>query len=551
MKRYWAVGIIFALCILALVSRLVYLQVVNQGFLSHQGDVRSIRHITIPPKRGMIVDRYGAPLAVSTPVAAVAINPRELNTKDPNWQKVLQLLQLNSKQVSAQIASKKGSGFMYLKRQLPPDLAAKIDALDVRGVYIQPEYRRYYPSGEMLAQVLGFTNIDDQGQEGLELYYNDWLTGTAGSKTILRDLKGRAIDQVGDYVPAEDGKPIALSIDRRIQYLTYRALSQQVEKFHAAAGSAIVMDVRTGEILALANVPSFNPNNRTGMKPDQLRNRAVTDVFEPGSTMKTFSAVAILESGLYTPESKVDTAPGYVVIGNRTIHDVHPEGVLDLAGVLQKSSNVGISRFILNIPWNILPTVAKNIGFGKPTGIDFPGESAGVLPKIKPGQKLPLASMAFGYGISCTLVQLAQAYAALADNGIEHTPTLLRQDQVPAGRQVMPSKIANQVLAMLQNVIEEGGTGIKASVMGYQVAGKTGTSRKVVNGHYQPGKYISLFAGAAPLNNPRLVMVVMIDEPHGSYYGGTVAGPVFAQVMQQSLRLLAIPPDKLSTGSGK
>lgn len=551
-SRRIVVMIILLLCLSALLARLFYLNFIDKGFLQQQGDSRSMRHIVLAAKRGMIVDRYDVPLAVSTPVAAIIVDPQDLNKADPEWPEALKLLNLNPSQVAKQLLARQNSNFMYLKRQLPPALAAKIKALNVKGVYVQPEYRRFYPNGDVFAQVIGFNSIDDQGQEGIELYYNKWLSGKDGYKNVQRDLKGQAVSQIGDYRPAEDGKPIALSIDRRIQYLTYHALVQEQQKTKALAATAVVMDVRSGEILAIATVPSFNPNSRADRKADDARNRAVTDVFEPGSTMKPFSAIAILQSGRYTPDSIVDTNPGYITIGNRTFHDVHDYGLLTLTGVLQKSSNVGIAKMILSISPAYLLNLLPSLGFGKLTGIDFPGESAGVLPRRSNWGKIPLASLAFGYGISCTVVQLAEAYATLADNGIMHSPTLLRQAQVPAGKPVLPANLANQVLNMLQTVIETGGTGTKAQVFGYQIAGKTGTSRKAVGGHYLQGHYIGLFAGVAPLSNPRLVMVVMIDDPRGGeYFGGSVAAPVFSQVMQQSLRLLAIPPDRIPAAAGK
>ena len=529
-----------------LVWRAVSLQVLDKDFLQVQGEARHMRVEELPAHRGMILDRQGEPLAVSTQVESVWVNPQELIGVQEGITALARLLSLDRDHVQQLVAAHAGREFVYLQRHISPALAEQVRAMDIMGVYLQKEYKRYYPAGEVAAQVIGFTNIDDVGQEGLELAYGDWLRGEPGAKRVIKDGQRHTIEDVESIRRSRPGKDLLLSIDRRIQYLAYRELLAAMKEHDARSASAVVLDVRTGEILAMVNQPSYNPNNRQRLHRQMLRNRAVTDVFEPGSTMKPFIVACALADGPYTPETPVDTAPGWFRVGRNTVRDVHDYGLLDVAGVIRKSSNVGITKIALSLPAERIWSTLSGVGFGQATASGFPGEASGLLANYRTWKEFATATLAFGYGVSVTPLQLAQAYATLAAGGVRRPVTFLRQDAPPEGRRVISRRIAQQVVGMLEQAAGPEGTAPAAQVTGYRVAGKTGTVHKSVAGGYAHDKYLSVFAGLAPASDPRLVMVVMVDEPgKGDYYGGLVAAPVFSRVMSGALRLMAIPPDKL------
>lgn len=530
----------------ALMYRAVSLQIVDKQFLVNQGEARHLRVVKLPAHRGMITDRHGAPLAVSTPVESVWANPQELAAEMAGLPGLTSLLELDYAEVKQYLAQRSSRKFVYLRRHISPALAEQVTALDLPGVYLQREYRRYYPTAEVTSHVLGITDIDDIGQEGLEYTYSDWLKGEPGAKRVIKDGRHHAIEDVESIRRPDPGKNLQLSIDRRIQYMAYRALKEAIVEHDAKSASAVVLDVETGEVLAMVNQPSFNPNNRSKMQTSHMRNRAVTDVFEPGSTMKPFIVAVALESGQFTPTTPVGTSPGYFRVGRNTVRDVHDYGQLDVAGVIRKSSNVGISKIALALPRKDIWTLFNDLGFGLPTGSGFPGEAGGLLSHYSGWNQIETATLAFGYGLSVTPLQLAQAYAVLAAGGIKRPITFLKQDQAPEEQRILSAGVAGQVLDMLEQAVGPKGTAPMARVAGYRVAGKTGTVRKSIAGGYADDKYLAVFAGIAPVSNPRLVMVVMVNEPgKDKYYGGLVAAPVFSRVMSGALRLMAIPPDDL------
>lgn len=547
-KRFWFVVGLMAVVLAIIISRLFYLHVIDRNFLLKQGNSRALRSMVVPAERGIIFDRNNIPIAVSVPVSAIWVDPEYLDFKDPAWPKVLSLLNLTPAKANKVISAaqdsqsdKKQIRFLYLARQVPPPVAQKVMDLDVKGVYQQKEFRRYYPDSEVIAQVLGMVDDNNQGIAGIELEYNKSLAGKPGNITIVRDLKGNIIDTPGNQLDPVPGQPLVLSIDRRLQYITYRALYNAVQKNDAEAGTAVIVNVKTGEIMAMASVPSFNPNNRQGIEADAMRNRSATDVFEPGSTMKPVAMVAILSSGKVPLNTIVDTDPGYYSIGKNTVKDVHDYGTLSLTGILQKSSNVGISKLVSQIPSKALANTMDELGFGQETSLNFPGERTGYVPHPFVWAPFALATLSFGYGMNCTVLQLAQAYMAIANHGMVYPLTLIKQNSAPDdAKQVIPAAVADQVLGMLRSVVESGGTGLKAQVAGYPIAGKTGTSRKSINGKYV-NQYVGIFAGIIPANDPQFVMVIMIDHPRKQYYGGDVAAPVFADVMQQAVYLFKIP----------
>jgi cell division protein FtsI (penicillin-binding protein 3) len=527
-----------------LVWRAVCLQVLDKQFLLNQGQARHLRVVTLPAHRGMIQDRNGEPLAISTPVESVWANPQELGNEQQRIPELARLLSLNRSGVQRLLASRADREFIYLRRHIDPATAAQVEALDIPGVYLQREYRRYYPDGEVAAHVVGFTNVDDVGQEGLELAYEDWLAGEPGAKRVIKDGKSHIIEDVESISLPHPGKDLQLSIDRRIQYLAYRELIAAMQENKARAASAVVLDVKSGEVLAMVNQPSFNPNNRQNLRSSDMRNRAVTDVFEPGSTMKPFIVATALASGRYQAHTPVSTSPGWLRVGVNTVRDVHNYGELDVAGVIRKSSNVGISKIALSLAAEDIWTELSDIGFGGQTFSGFPGEASGLLSHFSGWNAIETATLAFGYGISVTPLQLAQAYAVLASDGVRRSITFLHDVRVAEERRIMPVAIAREVRAMLEEAVGPDGTAPDARVPGYRVAGKTGTVHKSESGGYSDSKYLSVFAGMAPASDPRIVMVVMVDEPGtGKYYGGQVAAPVFSRVMAGTLRLLAVPPD--------
>jgi len=535
--------------------RAVDLHVYNKNFLQSQGNARYMRTMPVAAHRGVITDRYGDPLAVSTPVDSVWINPEEFMTARASWRQLTSLLSLKIDKVERLVLQRAKREFVYLKRHINPDLAEKIAALNISGVYLQREYRRYYPTGEVASHVLGFTNIDDAGQEGLELAYNDWLRGKTGQKMVIKDRLGRTIKHVESIKAAQPGNDLTLSIDRRLQYLAYRELKRAVIENKAKSGSAVILDSRTGEVLAMVNQPSYNPNNRQNLSNERLRNRAVTDVFEPGSTIKPFTVAAALESGRFKPNSIVDTSPGYFHIGKYVVQDVKNYGRIDLATILAKSSNIGASKLALAIKAKDLTDVHSKVGFGFSTGSGFPGEVGGILNMPNEKQLVEKATLAYGYGLSVTPLQLAHAYAAIANDGMMPTVSFIRTNKDNSSDKsvrVFSKLHAQQIRRMLERVVSDKGTGDRASVSGYRIAGKTGTSKKARAGGYSEDSYVAVFAGIAPASDPRLAMVITINEPRGDvYYGGRVAAPVFSNVMSGALRLMDIAPDNMKNNTLK
>jgi len=532
------------LAVAALVWRAVDLQVVNQDFLQDQGNARHLRTVTIAAHRGMISDRNGEPLAISTPVDSVWANPQAAIMGRGQWPQLARLLDMDPVYLKKRIMTRAQREFVYLRRHINPDLGQQVMALNIPGIFLQREYQRYYPAGEVAAHVIGFTDVDDRGQEGVELAYNDWLHGTAGSKRVLKDRLGRIVEDVERLAAASPGRNLRLSIDLRLQYLAYRSLKTAVHLHRARSGSVVILDARTGEILAMVNQPSYNPNNRGHMRSDHLRNRALTDVFEPGSTVKPFTIAAALESGKYRPNSVIDTSPGYYRVGRNSVRDVVNYGAIDVTTVIQKSSNVGASKIALSLEPERLWSMFSQVGFGALTGCGFPGEVSGLLTDYWRWHDFERATLSFGYGLSVTTLQLAHAYSTLAAGGRLRPLSLLSVKQPPEGKAVMSGRTAAQVLAMMETVISAKGTGKLAHVRGYRVAGKTGTVQKNGVDGYSDERYLALFAGIAPASRPRLVMAVLINEPRdGEYYGGRVAAPVFAEVMTGALRLLGVAPD--------
>lgn len=526
----------------ALLGRSLYLQSFHKRFLQEKGDARYNRTLVLPSQRGKITDRHGELLAISSPVESVWANPTDVKINAAQTKKIAELLGLKADSVSKKLANSERE-FVYLKRRISPELAAEIMKLDVPGIYLQREYKRYYPAGEVTAHLVGFTGIDDQGQEGFELTMNKTLSGKSGSRKVIKDRAGHIIEDLEAVKVPQDGHDVVLSIDRRIQYLAHRELVKAVDKFKAKAGAAVVLDAKTGEVLAMANVPTYNPNNPVNIQ-GKSRNRAITDVFEPGSTMKTITAAAALESGKYQPDTKIQTAPGYMSIGPATIHDAHPHGVLSVAEVIQKSSNVGAAKMALSLDRQYMWGVFNMMGFGTKTRIGFPGEAAGRLRDHKTWRPIEQATMSYGHGISVTLLQMARSYTVFANDGELKPVSLLKLKEAPVGTQVFSANTAKYVKDMLEMVVLPGGTALRAQVPGYRVAGKTGTTHKLGAHGYEKSKYVGSFVGMAPASNPRLIMAVMIDDPSsGEYYGGTVGAPVFSAVMADALRMLAIPQD--------
>ena len=527
--------------------RLVQLNVTERSFLMRQGDARMVREVAIPAHRGMILDRRGEPLAVSAPVVSLWADPQVLGKNLDHAKQVAKSLGLPEVAFLERVERLKNKEFMYLKRHLSPADAKQFLSQNFDGVHGNEEFNRYYPAAEVATHLVGFNNIDDQGQEGMELAYESWLQGTPGAKVIQRDRTGRTVKDLQLLTNAQPGKDLNLSIDLRMQYVAYRELKAVVQQHNASSGSAVVLDVETGEILAMVNQPSYNPNNRSVMSIDSLRNRALTDVLEPGSTMKPMTVAAALMSGQYDPETIVDTSPGFMKVKRKTIRDHRNYGELDITGIITKSSNVGVTKLALSLPENSIRDTFYSFGLGQATASGFPGESTGILPSYAKWNPINLATMSYGYGIAVTPVQLAQAYNIFASHGLKRPVSILKQTQVPEAERVMPEHVAKQVIEMLEKVTQQGGTGTRASVPSYRVAGKTGTVHKPSkDGGYDDDVYAAVFAGLAPASNPRLVCVVIIDNPKGEqYYGGEVAAPVFSRIMAESLRLLNVAPDNL------
>ncbi|MDX1512551.1 MAG: penicillin-binding protein 2 [Gammaproteobacteria bacterium] len=542
--RRSAVTLITLLGFCGLVWRAADLQLNHKEFLQSEGDARVLRVVDVPAHRGKILDRNGYPLAISTPVESVWVNPGEFSPEPAEFNALVKLLGLDGEVVARSLASRRDREFYFLKRHVDPDVANSVVALAIPGVHLQREYRRYYPLGEVTAHVVGFTNVDDVGQEGLELAYDKVLRGVTGSKRVLRDRFGRIVADVERIRAPSPGKDIVLSIDRRIQYHAYRELLKAAKSNRARSASAVVLDARTGEVLAMVNQPSYNPNNRSERVGSKFRNRAVTDVFEPGSTIKPFTIAAALSSGRFDSGTVIDTSPGFVKVGKYTVKDIRNFGRIDLGTIVKKSSNVGATKIALSLPPKELWQVFSRLGFGKVTGSGFPGEAEGVFSHYFEWGDAHRATLSYGYGVSVTALQLALAYAGIANDGRLPEVNFLAGARDVKGTRVISADVAFQVRRMVEAVVSVGGTGARAAVGGYRVAGKTGTARKVTPSGYSEDKYVALFAGMAPMSAPRIVVVVVIDEPNGEeYYGGRVAAPVFAEITRGALRLLGLAPD--------
>jgi cell division protein FtsI (penicillin-binding protein 3) len=544
--RRWLILGLFLCGMAVLLSRAVHLQLLNNDFLKEHGDARSIRVVDIPSHRGVIVDRNDEPLAMSTPVDSIWVTPRKVFEDVERFPDLAKAMGMTVADLHEILRDRISRDFIYLKRHANPDLVEEVQALGIRGVSTQREYKRYYPAAEVTSHIIGFTNIDDQGQEGLELAYDNWLTGKTGKKRVLKDRLNRIVENIESIDSSEPGKKLTLSIDRRVQYLAYRELTAAVKYHRAKGGSLVMLDIRTGEVMAMVGQPSYNPNNRKTLKSHFYRNRAVTDVFEPGSTMKPFTVAAGLESGVYKPHTAINTSPGFFKVGEHTIRDMHNYGSIDVATVITKSSNVGASKIVLALEPDEYWDALSRFGFGQPTGSAFPGESSGILSPYNTWSDFEMATMSFGYGLSVTPLQLAQAYSILANGGVMLPVSFLKVNGTVSGKRVLPENIARQVRKMLETVVSAKGTGKRAAIRGYRVIGKTGTVHKSIRGGYSDDRYLSLFAGIAPASEPRFAMVILIDEPRGdSHFGGVVAAPVFSRVMEGAFRILNIPPDDL------
>ncbi|HHJ1297973.1 penicillin-binding protein 2 [Pseudomonas sp. P1B16] len=548
--RFRVVIGLLALMVGAICWRIIDLQVVDRDFLKGQGDARSLRHIPIPAHRGLITDRNGEPLAVSTPVTTLWANPKEMQASKERWPQLAAALGQNPQQLTERLTQQASKEFIYLVRGLTPEQGQHVLDLKVPGVYGLEEFRRFYPAGDVTAHMVGFTDLDDHGREGVELAYDEWLAGVPGKRQVIKDRRGRLIKDIQVTKNAKAGKTLALSIDLRLQYLATRELRNAIAEQEAKAGSLVIMDVKTGEVLAMVNQPTYNPNNRRSMFPAAMRNRAIIDVFEPGSTVKPISMSAALQSGRWKITDKVEVYPGSLQIGRYTIKDVsRSEGpILDLTGILINSSNVGMSKIAFDIGGEAIYRVMSQVGLGQYTGLGFPGERVGNLPNHREWRKAETATLSYGYGVSVTALQLVHAYAALANDGKMVPLSILKVDKAPEAVQAIPKETAETVQGMLQQVIEAPRGVFRAQVPFYHVGGKSGTARKATVGSkgYTENAYRSLFAGFGPMSDPRYAIVVVIDEPSkGGYFGGLVSAPVFSKVMSGTLRLMNVPPDNL------
>ena len=544
--RRWLLLVLFGIAAIAVACRVFYLQILNKDFLIDQGDARSIRSVTIPTYRGMITDRNGEPVAVSTPVASVWAAPEKVLASGYDLGELAELLDTSAEKISQFLTQRRDRNFVYIKRHLTPGLARQVKALKIPGINTEKEYKRYYPIGEVASHLIGFTDIDDAGQEGIELAFDDWLQGTPGKKRVLKDLYGSIVKDIENIEQPVPGRTLALALDQRLQYLAYRELKSAVLQHKARGGMLLLLGVRSSEVLALAVQPPFNPNNRAGFRGNNYRNRVVTDVFEPGSTIKPFTIAAALMSGLYQPETMVETAPGSLTFGRYTIRDINNYGTLSISDVIRKSSNVGTTKVAQTLGPERLWKLHQNIGFGSPTMSGYPGEVPGTLSDYADWSSLELATISYGYGIAVTAMQLAQAYSVIATGGLLYPITFQKVSAAAPPRRVMPEMVAFEVNRMMRAVVGPGGSGRRAAIEGYHVAGKTGTAHKASDSGYEEDRYTSLFAGFAPATEPRLVLVVVIDDPGaGQYFGSQVAAPVFARVMEGALRIMNIPPDNL------
>jgi len=530
----------------SLSARVAYLHVVDKEFLLEQADARMVRSEKIIANRGIINDRNGRALAVSTPVVSIWMNPKQLLADEQKWKMLAEALQEKPSEIENKILTNHNKQFVYLKRHLSPEQARQVLDLNIKGIYGQTEYRRFYPAAEVAAHVVGLTNIDDRGIEGIELAMDRKLEGRSGSKKVIKNRHGEIIKDIEISRHAASGENITLSIDLRAQYFAYKELSYAMDTFQAQSASAIAIDVESGEILALVNRPSFNPNNRGDLNAYGLRNRAVTDLFEPGSTVKPFTVLAALESGKFSEKSHLDTRPGFIKIGSKTIRDHRNYGVIDMTTVITKSSNVATTQIALSLGDDAMFNMMEKVGFGRLTESGMPGEGNGRLVKPHKGRDIELATMSYGYGMSVTALQLANAYTILANKGVQKPLSILRQESSPEGVRVIDKNKSKTILSMLETVVSQDGTASQAGIHGYSVAGKTGTVHRLVGGVYAENQYTSLFAGMAPADNPKIVMVIVVNDPKGDqYYGGAVAAPVFSRIMEGMLRVLDVPPDRL------
>lgn len=538
---------VLALGFLGLAAKAAYVQVFDNDFFLRQGEVRYARTLTLPANRGKIVDRNGQILASSIPAASIWGIPEDFDAASEDGKKNLtelsRLLGMPYDDLYKRLGDEERS-FVWIKRQVDWDIGQQIAALKMKGIHQTREYKRQYPEGTAVAHIVGFTNVEDQGQEGIELAYDDQLAGQPGSRRVIRNRLGQVVEGVGDVIEPVDGKDIQLSIDSKIQYFAYQKLEEQIIAQKAKAGSVVVLDARSGEVLALANYPSFDPSDRRRLTGEQLRNRALTDVFEPGSVMKPFTVSMALEAGLVTPQTVINTNPGFIMVTGARLSDIKNYGVLTVEGIIQKSSNVGATKLALQMQPRYMWEVYSALGFGERPQIDFPGAVSGRLRPYKSWRPVEQATMSYGYGISASLLQMARSYTVFANHGELLPVTLMRRNSPPSGVQIFSEKTANAVRHMLFLATQPGGGGVRAQTEGYSVGGKSGTARKQIGSSYISQKYRSWFIGMAPIDNPRIIVAVMVDEPGaGVYYGGAISAPVFSQVVQQTLRMLNVQPD--------
>jgi cell division protein FtsI (penicillin-binding protein 3) len=548
--RCWFVVCLFLLCVIALSSRSVYLQLLAGESLREKGDEVAVRIVNVPAHRGALMDRNGEQLAISTPVDSIWAEPRKVLIEDKKYLLALaRLLDMPQQKLKKFLTDRIKRDFVYLKRHAHPSLVEEIKNLGVKGVSTQSEYKRYYPAAEVTAHILGYTNIDDQGQEGIELAYDKILKGKPGKKRVLKDRLGRIVRNIESVMPSESGTELKLSIDKRIQYLAYREIVAAVKHHEAKSGSLVMLDVKTGEVIAMVGHPSFNPNNRSWSK-NTTRNRIVTDVYEPGSIMKVFTVAAGLESGIFTPQTIIDTSPGVFKVGKHSISDHHNYGHIDVTTIITKSSNIGASKIALALKPEYFYEVLNRFGFGQTTGSGYPGERAGILRLFNTWSEQDIASLSYGYGVQVTPLKLAQTYSIIANNGIMLPVSFIKTNKPKTRERVIAENIAKQIRDMLETVVSSEGTASRAAIKGYRVIGKTGTVHKYdPRGGYFPDRYRSLFVGIVPASNPRFVTVVTIDEPNKEkgHYGGAVAAPIYSKVMEGTLRILNIPPDNLDS----
>jgi len=532
-----------ALGFMGLVARAAYVQVIANDFFLHQGEVRFARTLTLPANRGRVLDRNGMLLASSVPAPSIWANPEDVERDVGKLRELARLLQMSPAELDKKLKDDEKT-FVWLRRQMDEPVVKEILALNIKGVYDIKEYKRLYPEGEAAAHIVGFTNVEDQGQEGVELVFQKQLAGKAGSRRVIKDRLGRVVESVGETVPPEDGRDLQLSVDSKVQFFAYQKLREAVEENKAKAGSVVVLDAQTGEVLALANYPSYSPDKRVNLSGEQLRNRALTDTFEPGSTMKPFTVSLALEKGIVKPETPIQTAPGRINITGSTISDAHPHGVLTVNEVIQKSSNVGTVKMAMQLQPREMWEIFTQVGLGQKPQLPFPGMTGGRVRPYKTWRPIEQATMSYGYGISASLFQMARAYTMFARDGEVVPATLMKAEHQVAGSRVISVETARAMRKMLQMAAGPGGTGPKAQTMGYSVGGKSGTAHKQEGKGYASKKYRGFFVGLAPIEAPRIIVAVMIDEPsNGKHFGGDVAAPVFSQTVQQTLRLMGVQPD--------